>query len=84
MECCSSIREDPPLASEDWMPIHALTLPKGYIILRRILWILKPQASDESAVPLGNEYGPWIGAIKTLFWIAVTIGLGLLLARLSG
>jgi hypothetical protein len=50
----------------------------------RARWIVSPHATDEGSHGPDGDIPGWMGAAKALFWLAVAIGSGILIAGLCG
>ncbi len=81
--CCSTIeRQTMPLDGSRLLYLQ--TLPQWHIFMCRARWLVTPHASDAGSRVLEHNSNRWLGAAKTLLWIVVSIGAGLLISGLSG
>lgn len=84
MKCCSSTIDQMPLAAKNPLKIQAPALPQLNIVMCRVRWILTPEPSDERFRSQNyHERDIW-GAVKALFWLGASIGIGVMLAGLGG
>jgi len=49
-------------------------------LLDRMVWLFTPEPSDVPRHPAAIQPATWKESIKGLFWVAMSIGIGLLLA----
>lgn len=63
---------------------HMQILPQWHIFMCRARWLVTPHPSDAGSAVVESGRHRWLGTVKALLWIAVSIGGGVLIAGLSG
>lgn len=83
MNSCTRSLDSPVISGDRYRFISSAPLPQWHVILCRARWLITPQASD---TPANHDPDPtrWLGPAKALLWMAVSIGVGLLIAGLNG
>ncbi|MEJ2157380.1 MAG: hypothetical protein P8X96_18780 [Desulfobacteraceae bacterium] len=83
MNSCTPALDCPDIAADHSRFIPPAPLPQWHIIMGRARWLITPHTSD-AEVNLDADPTRWLGPAKALLWIAVSIGVGLLIAGLNG
>lgn len=84
MNNCSSTIERQTVPLDRSRLLYLQILPQWHIFMCRARWLVTPQPSDAGSFVVEHKSERWLGSVKTLLWMVVSIGAGLLIAGLSG
>ena len=84
MNNCSSILQRQTMPFNRSRLLYLQTLPQWHIFMCRARWLVTPHPSDEGSAAIESNRNRWLGPAKALLWIGVSIGIGVLIAGLSG
>jgi len=84
MNNCSSTLESRTIPFDSSKLDHMNFLPQWHIWMCRARWLVTPHPSDAGSVVVEVNHNRWLGPVKALLWMVISIGAGLLIASLSG